>query len=369
MYDYLIVGSGFFGSVYAHEATKRGSKCLVIDKRSHIGGNCFTKNIEGINVHMYGPHIFNTNSTKIWNYINQFCEFEQYVHRVKVNFKGKIYSFPINLLTLYQLWGCSTPEDARQKITEKQISSSGSNLKDWVVSELGEEIFEIFYKGYSEKQWMRPCEQIPASIGKRLPIRYDYNDAYHDTKYCGIPKDGNYTQIFEKLLDGIEVQLETDFKDLDWKKLAKKLVYCGPIDELFNYKHGPLEYRSLSFKTEIKDTDNFQGVSQMNFTSVDVPWTRIVEHKWFSPKPTKKTVITYEYPESWDASKERFYPVGDQKNNDIYKKYKDENWQRWLAWYMEEYPKYRNTPIPDDIMKQLKQEFEKIWKEIDQLDF
>ena len=210
-----------------------------------------------------------------------------------------------------------------EKITEKQISSSGSNLKDWVVSELGEEIFEIFYKGYSEKQWMRPCEQIPASIGKRLPIRYDYNDAYHDTKYCGIPKDGNYTQIFEKLLDGIEVQLETDFKDLDWKKLAKKLVYCGPIDELFNYKHGPLEYRSLSFKTEIKDTDNFQGVSQMNFTSVDVPWTRIVEHKWFSPKPTKKTVITYEYPESWDASKERFYPVGDQKNNDIYKKYKD----------------------------------------------
>lgn len=324
MYDYLIVGSGLFGSVFAHEATKQGSKCLVIDKRAHIGGNCYTKQIEGINIHVYGPHIFNTNNTKIWNYINQFCEFEQYVHRVKVNFNNKIYSFPINLLTLYQLWGCSTPEEAQKLVLEKQIKNpSCSNLKDWVLSELGEEIYETFYKGYSEKQWMRPCEEIPNAIGKRLPIRFDYNDAYHDTKYCGIPKDGNYTQIFEKLLEGIEVQLNTDFKNLNWKSLAKKLVYCGPIDELLDYKYGPLEYRSLSFKTEIKNTDNFQGVSQMNYTSADVPWTRIIEHKWFSPKPNNKTVITYEYPESWDASKERFYPVNNQINNEIYQKYKN----------------------------------------------
>ena len=323
MYDYLIVGSGFFGSVFAHEATKRGAKCLVIDKRNHIGGNCFTQPIEGINVHVYGPHIFNTNNDKIWTYINQFCEFEQYVHRVKVNFKDKIYSFPINLFTLYQLWGCSTPNEAQQIILEKQIKGSGANLKDWVVSELGEEIFEIFYRGYSEKQWMRPCEQIPSTIGKRLPIRFDYNDAYHDTKYCGIPKNGNYTQIFEKLLDGIEVQLNTDFKSIgNWKNIAKKLVYCGPIDEFFNYKYGPLEYRSLEFKTEIKNTNNFQGVAQMNYTSIDVPWTRIVEHKWFSPKPTDKTVITYEFPQNWDEGKERFYPINNKENNSIFEKYK-----------------------------------------------
>lgn len=325
MYDIIIVGSGFYGSVYAHEATKRGLKCLVIDKRNHIGGNCYTEKIEGINVHRYGGHIFNTNSQRIWDYVNQFAEFEQYVHRVKVNYNNKIYSFPINLLTLYQLWGCSTPEDAQKLIKEKQIKKDPSNLKDWVEAELGEEIFEIFYKGYSEKQWMRDCSLIPAAVGKRLPIRFTYDDNYHDSKYCGIPKDGNYTQIFEKLLSGIEVQLNTDFNSVkDWRTLAKKLIYCGPIDEFFNYKYGPLEYRSLKFETKILYTDNFQGVAQMNYTQKDIPWTRSIEHKWFSPKQTEKTVLTYEYPDIWEPGKERYYPINNAINNSTYEKYKQE---------------------------------------------
>ena len=323
-YDYLILGSGMFGSVFAYEATKSGKKCLVIDKRNHIGGNCYTHNINGIHCALYGIHIFNTNNESIWKYINQFCEFEQYIHKVKVNYKNLIYGFPVNLMTLYPLWGCVTPQDAENELDNRRITKDHCiNLQDWVISELGEEIFETFYKGYSEKQWMRDCTEIPASIGKRLPIRLNYDDNYHRSKYCGIPKDGNYTQIFEKMLDGCEVKLNTGF-DHNWRKYAKKLVYTGAIDEFFNYKYGPLEYRSLSFDTKVLPIENFQGVSQMNYTDRAIPWTRIIEHKWLSPKHNPNTVVTYEYPAAWTTDKERYYPVNNKETNEVYSKYKAE---------------------------------------------
>jgi UDP-galactopyranose mutase len=323
MYDYLIVGSGIFGSTFACEANKAGKKCLVIDKRDHIGGNCYTKEMNGINIHVFGPHIFNTNNKQIWDYINQFCEFEQYTHRVKVNYQDKIYSFPINLLTFNQLWGCKTPQEAQQEIEKRKKYDGSNNLKNWIVSQVGEEIFEIFYKGYSEKQWMRDCSEIPASIGKRIPIRFDFNDNYHKSTYCGIPKNGNYTQIFEKMLSGIEVKLNMPLES-GWEKIAKKLIYTGPVDELFDYKYGPLDYRSLRFEHKVLSTDNFQGTSQVNYTDKAVPWTRIIEHKWFSPKDTKGTVITYEYPELWEQSKERYYPINNDETKVLYKKYTQE---------------------------------------------
>lgn len=323
MYDYLIVGAGLFGSTFACEANKAGKKCLVIDKRTNLGGNCHTKTVEGINVHQYGGHIFNTNNKKIWDYINQFCEFEQYVHRVKVNYQNKIYSFPINLMTFNQLWGCKTPQEAQREIEKRKTFDGNNNLKNWIVSQVGEEIFEIFYKGYSEKQWMKDCSEIPSSVGKRIPIRFDFNDNYHKSTYCGIPKNGNYTQIFEKMLEGIEVKLNTPF-ELDWEKTAKKLIYTGPIDEFFNYKYGALTYRSLRFEHKLLNTDNFQGTSQINYTEKTIPWTRIIEHKWFSPKENQKTIITYEYPEQWEQGKERFYPVNNKETDLLFSKYVQE---------------------------------------------
>jgi len=323
MYDFLIVGSGIFGSTFAYEANQAGKKCLVIDKRDHIGGNCYTKKMNGINVHVFGPHILNTNNKQIWDYINQFCEFEQYTHRVKVNYQDKIYSFPINLLTFNQLWGCKTPQEAQREIEKRKKYDGSNNLKNWIVSQVGEEIFEIFYKGYSEKQWMRDCSEIPASVGKRIPIRFDFNDNYHKSTYCGMPKGGNYTQIFEKMLSGIEVKLNTPLES-GWEKIAKKLIYTGPIDELFDYKYGPLDYRSLRFEHKVLATNNFQGTSQVNYTDKTVPWTRIIEHKWFSPKDTKETVITYEYPESWEQGKERYYPINNNETSALYGKYVQE---------------------------------------------
>lgn len=321
MYDYLIVGAGIFGSVFAYEAKKAGKKVLVIDKRSHIGGNCYTQEVAGIQQHVYGPHIFNTNNDAVWTYVNQFCSFEQYTHRVKVNYQGKIYSFPINLMTLSQLWGVTTPAEASALLESKRIKlDHPRNLEEWVQSELGQEIYETFYKGYSAKQWQRPCHEIPCGIGKRLPIRLNYDDRYHEAKYCGIPQNGDYTQIFVRLLEGIDVRLNTEFQE-DWQQYARKLVYSGPIDELLNYQFGPLEYRSLRFDSKILDTENYQGVAQVNFTEESVPFTRVVEHKWFSPKKTEKTIVTWEYPESWSLGKERYYPVGNDLNNGVLQKY------------------------------------------------
>lgn len=324
MYDLLIIGSGFYGSVIAHEAKKQGKSVLVIEKRSHIGGNCYTKETAKIQQHFYGPHLFNTNNKKIWNYVNQFANFEQYTHRTKVNYKGKLYSFPINLFTLYQLWGCTTPEEAKKLLEEKRVPiATPKNLEELIISQLGVEIFEIFYQGYSEKQWQTSCKNIPCEIGKRIPIRMTFDDRYHDTKYCGMPANGDYTAIFNQLLDGIEVQVNTDFYSLksNWRTIAKKLIYTGAIDELFDYQFGELEYRSLKFETHVLDTDNFQGTANVNYTDRDVPYTRITEHKWFSPKKTKQTVITYEYPDNWQTGKERYYPINNKKNTQLYNKY------------------------------------------------
>lgn len=323
MYDFVIAGSGLSGSVFAYEAAKKGKRCLVLERRNHIGGNCYTKLIENIHVHMHSVHIFNTNNEFIWQYVNKLVPFEQYVHRIKVNYDGKIYSFPINLMTLYQLWGCNNPSLAIEELEHRKVNiKNPSNLKEWVLSEVGEEIFEIFYKGYSEKQWMKDCTEIPASVGRRLPIRMTFDDNYHHSKYVGIPRNGNYTQIFEKLLADAEVKLETTL-DADWRRYGKQLIYTGAIDELFNYQFGPLEYRSLRFENLTLNTDNFQGTAQVNYTSKNVPWTRIIEHKWFSPKKTDKTIITYEYPEAWEQGRERYYPVNNDATQKIYNKYKE----------------------------------------------
>lgn len=323
MYDYLVVGAGLVGSIFAFEAKKRGKKCLVIEKRNHFGGNLYCESRNQINIHKYGPHIFFTNNKKIWNYINNFCEFEQYVHRTKVNYKNKIYSFPINLLTLNQLWGVKTPEEAIIKLNEVKIKiQDPSNLKEFILSKAGWDIFSIFYEGYSKKQWGLDCENIPITIGQRIPIRLSFDDNYHDAIYTGMPIDGNYNPIFENLLNGIEVKLNTEFDKKSWSKIAKKLVYCGAIDEFFDYKYGVLNYRSLRFEEKELQLENFQGCSQMNYTEEKIPHTRIIEHKWFTKnKNTSNTIISYEYPEKWEIGKERYYPIENEQNKNLYKKY------------------------------------------------
>lgn len=318
MIDYLIVGSGLYGAVFAYEAVKDKKKVLLIDKRPFIGGNCASNIIGGIYCSRYGPHIFNTNNVEIWNYVNKLCRFEQYTHHVKVNYQNNLYSFPINLFTMYQLWGCKTPEEAKIELNKRKLPTNAKNLKDWVLFNLGEEIYHIFYEGYSQKQWGRPCEEIPVSIGARIPIRFTYDDRYHESKYCGIPSNNNYNSLFESLLDGVDVHLNTTFSP-EMTKLAKVTIYTGPIDELFDYRYGKLEYRSLEFETKELQIANFQGTAQVNYTDLAIPHTRIIEHKWFSPKNTSNTVVTYEHP----RGKERYYPIGDEKNIALHKKYLD----------------------------------------------
>jgi UDP-galactopyranose mutase len=322
MYDYLIVGSGLFGSIFARELTDKGFKCLVIDKRDHIGGNCYTENIEGVNVHKYGPHIFHTSDDNVWNYINKFCEFNHFVNRPKVNYKGKIYSFPINLMTLYQIFNVTTPEEAKHKLDGvKHDIPNPKNLEDWVLSQVGEEIYETFIKGYTTKQWGMEPSLLPTSIIKRLPIRLNYDDNYFFDKYQGIPV-GGYTQIFDKLLFNVDVKLNVDyFDDKDhWDNQATKVVYTGPIDRYYNYIFGKLDYRSLEFKTKIKDCGDFQGNAVVNYTDINTEYTRIVEHKHFEFGKQKKTVITEEYPRN---EGEPYYPINDIDNNKRYTQYKE----------------------------------------------
>lgn len=321
-YDYLIVGAGFFGATFAHEMKKIGKKVLVIDKRDHIGGNAYTKNVEGINVHVYGPHIFHTNNKKIWDYVNQFATFNHFVNRVKVRFGDKVYSMPINLMTFNQVAGCITPKDA-QEYLEKECKTykNPKNLEEWMVSQVGWPMYNLLIRGYTKKQWKRDPKELPASIIKRLPIRMTYDDNYYNDCYQGIPM-GGYTQIFEKMLDGIEVKLQTDdYKN--WEKIAHKLVYTGRIDEFFGYIHGDLQYRTLEFKHRIVEAQDFQGVAQMNYSDESVPYTRIIEHKHFEFGLQPKTVITYEYPTEWNINKTPYYPINDDANNAIYKKYKE----------------------------------------------
>ena len=317
IYDFIIVGSGLFGSTFAQQAKEAGYECLIIDKRNHNAGNCYTEKVEGINVHKYGPHIFHTSDEKIWNYVNRFAKFNNYVNRPKVNYKGEIYSFPINLFTLYQLFGVKTPEEASKVLEEVKIhSDSPKNLEEWILSQVGEEIYQKFIYGYTKKQWGREPKELPSSIIKRLPIRLTFDDNYFNDVYQGIPIEG-YTKMIEKMQEGIEIRLGVDFFDGrdQFEKMAKHIVYTGPIDEFFEYQYGTLEYRSLKFETERLDIEDFQGNAVINYTEEDVPYTRICEHKHFDGVRSLHTVITKEYPIEWTKEKERYYPVNDAENN------------------------------------------------------
>lgn len=326
-YDYLIVGSGLFGAVFAHEAKKKGKKCLVIDKRNHAGGNVYCEKIEDINVHKYGAHIFHTNDKSIWDYVNQFVEFNRYTNSPVAFYQNEVYNLPFNMNTFHQLWGVKTPEEASAKI-EEQVKSSGitnpQNLEEQAISLVGTDIYEKLIKGYTEKQWGRKATELPAFIIKRLPVRFTYDNNYFNDKYQGIPI-GGYNKLVDGLLEGIEVKLNIDFfENRDYyTQLADKIVFTGKIDEYYSNQFGTLEYRSLKFDTQIKGLENFQGNAVVNYTEKEVPYTRIIEHKHFEFGTQKKTVITYEYPDEWSQGKESYYPVNDEKNNIIYNKYRD----------------------------------------------
>lgn len=323
-YDFLIVGAGLFGSTFAQQAKEMGKTCLIVDKRDHTAGNAYTEKVEGISVHKYGPHIFHTSDETVWNYVNRFAEFNSYVNRPKVNYKGKIYSFPINLLTLYQMFGVKTPEEARNLLEGlKTDNKTPKNLEEWILSEVGEEIYRTFVYGYTKKQWGREPRELPASIIRRLPIRLTFDDNYYRDKYQGIPI-GGYTQMIEKMQEGIEVRLGVDFfVDREgFESLAERIVFTGPIDEFFDHQHGELEYRSLRFETQILPIEDFQGNALINYTEEEIPFTRICEHKHFEFTKSESTVITREYPQTWSSGKEKFYPVNDEGNNSRYLLYR-----------------------------------------------
>lgn len=325
-YDYLIIGAGLFGATFAFEAKKRGKKCLVIDRRNYIGGNVYCENIEGINVHKYGAHIFHTSDKQIWEYVNQFTEFNRYTNSPIANYNGEIYNLPFNMNTFNKLWGVKTPEEARKKIEEQKKNSGMEeprNLEEQAISLVGTDIYEKLIKGYTEKQWGRKATDLPAFIIKRLPVRLTYDNNYFNDKYQGIP-EGGYNVIVEKMLKDIDVQLNTDYfsdkENLD--SLANTVVFTGMIDEYFNYKFGRLEYRSLIFENEILEIENYQGNAVVNYTDSKTPYTRIIEHKHFEFGSQPKTVITKEYPTEWSPGDEPYYPVNDEMNSALYQKYK-----------------------------------------------
>jgi UDP-galactopyranose mutase len=325
--EYLIVGSGLFGSVFAHEAAKRGKRCLVIDRRDHIGGNVYCENIKGINVHKYGAHIFHTSNKEIWDYVNQFAEFNNYINSPIAIYGDELYNLPFNMNTFSKMWGIKTPDEAREKI-KKQIAEAGikqpQNLEEQAISLVGYDIYEKLIKGYTEKQWGRSCRELPSFIIKRLPLRFTYDNNYFNDRWQGIPI-GGYTPIIEKLLEGSEVMLNTDyFKFIkDNPDIAEKTVYTGMLDEFFEYSQGRLEWRSLRFETKELDTDNFQGNAVVNYTSRDVPWTRIIEHKHFEFGTQPTTVITREYPMEWKPGAEPYYPINDERNERLASKYRE----------------------------------------------
>lgn len=325
LYDYLIVGSGLFGAVFAREMTDRGLKCLVIEKRNHIAGNCYTEKQSGIDVHVYGPHIFHTNSTKIWDYVNRFAKFNNFVNRPKVSYKGQIYSFPINLFTLYQLWGVRTPTEALEKLNlEKIPSESPTNLRDWILSQVGSEIYEKFIEGYTRKQWKKDPADLPSSIIKRLPIRLNFDDNYFVDKYQGIPVNG-YTELVANMLSGIEVRTGVDYlqsREL-FNSMARKVVFTGEIDRFFDYEHGPLEYRTLNFESRELALSDYQGNAVINYTEFEVPYTRVIEHKHFNWVNTGTTIVTQETPVEWHRDAVPYYPIGTEQNLLVVRKYKD----------------------------------------------
>lgn len=332
MYDYLVVGSGLYGAIFACEACKKGNKVLVIDKRPNIGGNIYTEKIEGINVHKYGAHIFHTNNKKVWEYVNKYATFNRFTNSPVANYKGELFSLPFNMYTFNKMWGVVTPEEAMAKIEEqrKEIKGEPTNLEEQAISLVGRDIYEKLIKGYTEKQWGRDCKDLPSFIIKRLPVRLTFDNNYFNALYQGIPV-GGYTKMIENMLDGIEVRLNIDYlenkEELD--KLAEKVVYTGPIDAYFDYKLGYLEYRSVRFENELLDKPNFQGNAAVNYTDRETPWTRIIEHKWFEfgkdeeGNDLPKTYISREYSSEWKPGDEPYYPVNDEKNSNLYAEYKE----------------------------------------------
>ena len=326
-YDYLIVGAGLFGAVFAFEANKNGKKCLVIEKRNHIGGNIYTEQIEGINVHKYGAHIFHTSNKEVWEFINEFAEFNRYTNSPVAIYKEELYNMPFNMNTFNKLWSVITPEEAKNRINE-EIKEYGvkepKNLEEQAINLVGKTIYEKLVKGYTEKQWGKKCSELPSFIIKRLPVRFIYDNNYFNDKYQGIPI-GGYTQIIEKMLKGTDIKLNCNYfnnrDELD--NIAEKIIFTGPIDKYYNYIYGELEYRSLRFETTVLDEINHQGNAVINYTEYEVPYTRIIEHKHFENTASTKTVITKEYPDTWNKEKEPYYPVNDENNNNLYNKYKE----------------------------------------------
>lgn len=331
-YNYIVVGSGLYGAIFAHEAKAKGKSVLVVDKRPNIAGNVYTEKQEGINVHMYGAHIFHTNDKRVWNYITQFAEFNRFTNSPVANYKGELYSMPFNMYTFNKMWGVVTPDEAAAKIEEqkKEITGEPKNLEEQAISLVGRDIYEKLVKGYTEKQWGRDCKELPAFIIKRLPVRLSFDNNYFNALYQGIPI-GGYTKMVENLLDGIEVRLNTDYLEhkAELDALADKVVYTGPIDAYFGFKLGTLEYRSVRFENETLDIPNFQGNAAVNYTDRETPWTRIIEHKWFefgkdeNGNDLPKTIISREYSSEWKAGDEPYYPVNDEKNGQLYAKYKE----------------------------------------------
>lgn len=338
-YDYLIVGAGLYGATFAYFARKQGKKCLVIDKRKHKGGNVYCENIEGINVHKYGAHIFHTSNNSVWNFVNSIVEFNRYTNSPVANYKGKLYNLPFNMNTFYQMWGVVTPQQAKSKIEEQRsiamsnMASKGvtepRNLEEQAISLIGTDIYETLIKGYTEKQWGRKCTELPAFIIKRLPVRFIYDNNYFNDKYQGIPI-GGYNKLIDGLLDGIEVRLGVDFFENRnyWENIAEKIVFTGKIDEFYDYKFGKLEYRTVRFEEELHNCCNYQGNAVVNYTDKNVPYTRIIEHKHFemfgdNVYKNPITIISKEYSTEWQDGMEPYYPVNDDKNNKLYRKYKD----------------------------------------------
>ncbi len=327
-YDYLIVGAGLYGAVFAHEMTKKGRHCLVIDRRDHIAGNIYTKKWADIDVHWYGAHMFHTSNKNVWDYVNEFAEFNNFVNSPLAVYKDELYNLPFNMNTFSKLWGIATPAEAAAKIKEQieaeNLTGEPKNLEEQALRLVGRDVYEKLVKEYTEKQWGRDCKELPAFIIKRLPVRFTFDNNYFNDRYQGIPLDG-YTTVIEQMLDGTEVKLNTDFfKDREnWENIADKIVFTGMIDQFYDYKFGRLEYRGLRFETETLDVENYQGNAVINYTEREIPYTRIIEHKHFEASESPKTIVTKEYPAQWNPGDEAYYPVNNDKNNEIYAKYEE----------------------------------------------
>ena len=363
MYDYLIVGSGLFGSIFAYEANKRGKKCLVIEKRNHIGGNIYTEKIEGINVHKYGAHIFHTSNKDVWKYINQFAEFNRYTNSPIARYKDELYNMPFNMNTFNKLWGVFTPDEAKAKIQEELNETNidePKNLEEQAIKLVGKTIYEKLVKGYTEKQWGMKATELPSFIIKRLPVRFIYDNNYFNDTYQGIPV-GGYTQIIKKMLEGIEVRLDYDYFEHkeELENIAEKILFTGPIDQYYDYFYGELEYRSVRFETEVLNMENFQGNAVVNYTEYEVPYTRIIEHKHFEFGMQPKTVISREYSDKWDRSKEPYYPINNEKNNTLYEKYKklaDKDKNVIFGGRLGQYKYYDMDKVIEEALKSVKRE-------------